>query len=142
MKGYFTMSSKETDRIPAIERLFAGEIKAKHAARELDLSIRQIQRLKKRYKREGTAGLIHKNRSRTSNHKIPVEKIDRAIEIIKKRYWDFGPTFALEKLQEFHQVTFKRETLRKEMIKAEIWKPKKTKKAQGPSDEKKKRSKR
>jgi len=127
MKGHFTMSSKEADRIPVIERLLAGEIKAKHAARELNLSVRQIRRLKKRYKREGAAGLAHKNRGRASNHRIPSGEIDRAVEIIKERYWDFGPTLALEKLKKHHGVTFSRETLRKAMIEASVWKVKKQK---------------
>lgn len=128
MKGYLTMSSKEADRIPVIERLLAGKIKAKHAARELDLSVRQVRRLKKRYKRKGTAGLVHKNRGRSGNRKTPGSEIDRAIGIIKKRYWDFGPTLALEKLKKHHGITFGRETLRKAMIEASIWRVRKQKK--------------
>jgi len=93
----------------------------------LGLSVRQVRRLKKRYKREGTKGLIHKNRGRVSNRRVPSEETNRAIEIIKKCYWDFGPTFALEKLKKHHQATFGRETLRKAMIEAEIWKPKRQK---------------
>lgn len=127
MKGLFTMNNKEVNRIPIMEKLLKKEIKQKKAAQILELSVRQIKRLKKRYKREGAAGIIHKNRGRISNRKISDEEIDRVIKIVKKQYWDFGPTFALEKLQEYHQVTFKRETLRKEMIKANIWKPKRQK---------------
>lgn len=127
MKGLFTMSNKEVNRISIMEKLLKKEIKQRKAARILGLSIRQTRRLKKRYKREGTKGLIHKNRDRVSNRRVPSEETNRAIEIIKKQYWDFGPTFALEKLKKHHQVTFGRETLRKAMIQAEIWKPKRQK---------------
>ena len=127
MKGHFTMSNKEVNRISIMEKLIKKEIKQRKAAKLLELSARQIRRLKKKYKREGAAGLTHKNRGRTSNRKIPDKEINRAIEIVKEKYWDFGPTFALEKLQEFHQIAFSRETLRKEMIRAEIWKPKRQK---------------
>jgi len=127
MKGHFTMSNKEVNRIAIMEKLIKKEIKQKKAAQALRLSVRQIRRLKKRYKREGATGMIHLGRGRISNRKISTEEIKRAIEIVKKEYWDFGPTFALEKLEEFHGVSFSRETLRREMIKAEIWKPKRQK---------------
>ncbi len=127
MKGLFTMSNKEVNRIPIMEKLIKKEIKQRQAAKILGVSVRQVRRLKKRYKREGTAGIIHKSRGSIGNRKIPGEEISRAIEIVKKQYWDFGPTFALEKLQESHQVTFSREKLRNAMIKAEIWKPKRQK---------------
>lgn len=127
MKGYIIMSDKEVSRISIVGKLIKKEIKQKQAARILGLSERQVRRLKRRYKKEGTEGLVHKSRGRLSNRKIPDKEINRAIEIIKKRYYDFGPTFALEKLQQYHGVAFKRETLRKAMIKAEIWKPKRQK---------------
>ena len=127
MKEFLTMSNKEVNRMPIMEKLVKKEIKQRKAARILGLSVRQVRRLKKRYKREGTKGLIHKNRGRVSNRRVPSEETNRAIEIIKKCYWDFGPTFALEKLKKHHQATFGRETLRKAMIEAEIWKPKRQK---------------
>lgn len=130
MKGHFKMSSKEVNRIAIMEKLIKKEIKQKKAAQILRLSPRQIRRLKKEYKRKGIKSLIHGNRGKEPNNKISAGEINRAIEIVKKQYWDFGPTFALEKLQEFHQVVFSRETLRKEMIKVEIWKPKRQRKPQ------------
>lgn len=128
MKGYFTMSSKEINRLSIMEQLVKKEIKQKKAAKALRLSVRQIKRLKKKYRQEGPAGLIHKNRGRESNHKIPAEEINRVIEIVKERYWDFGPTLALEKLKKYHQVNLGRERLRMAMTEAGIWKPKKQKK--------------
>ena len=128
MKGHFIMSNKEVNRIAIIEKLIKKEIKQRKAAQTLGLSVRQIKRLKKRYKREGTTGMIHKNRGRISNRKISDKEINRTMEIVKKQYWDFGPTLALEKLQEHHGVVFSRETLRKEMIRDGIWKPKRQRK--------------
>jgi len=128
MKGLFTMNNKEVNRISILEKLIKKEIKQKKAARALGISTRQVRRLKKKYKREGAKGLIHKKRGRESNNKIPAKEIDRVIKIIVDRYYDFGPTLALEKLQEYHRVIFSRETLRKEMIKSKIWKPKRQRK--------------
>ena len=58
MKGYITMSTKETPRIAVLERLMKKEIKQKHAGKLLNLSVRQIRRLAKRYKRLGAAGVL------------------------------------------------------------------------------------
>lgn len=127
MNGYISMSVKETERIPVLERLMAKRIKQKHAAKQLGVSVRQVRRLLKRYKRDKAGGLVHKNRGRASNRAVAREEKDRAIELIKEYYPDFGPTFALEKLKEHHGVSFGVETLRQEMIVQNIWAPKKRK---------------
>ena len=127
MKGYLTMSAKETERIIVMDNLIAKRIKQKHAALQLGISIRQVRRIMKRYKREGTASLVHLGRGRPGNRMIPQEKKDRAIKIINEYYHDFGPTLALEKLKEHHGVGFGVDTLRKEMVTAGLWKARKRK---------------
>jgi transposase len=127
MKGYITMSSKETPRIAVLDRLMNKEIKQKHAAQLLNLSVRQVRRILKQYKRDGAKGLVHKSRGSTSNHKITETEIIRSLELIKSYYHDFGPTLAHEKLVELHHVTFSRETLRLAMIKAHLWQPRQRK---------------
>ncbi len=127
MKGHITMSNKEANRIAVLDKLLDGAIKQKQAARQLGLSTRQIRRLKKKYQKEGMAGLVHKSRGRISNNKIPNKEINKAIRLMEKHYFDFSPTLALEKLQEHHQIKFGVDTLRQAMIKAEIWKPKRRK---------------
>lgn len=128
MKGCLVMSNKEANRIAVLDRLLAGEIKINQAASILGLSVRQIWRLKKNYRLFGAAGLVHRLRGRKSNRRIKPKIINRAIEIIKRDYHDFGPTLAHEKLVENHGVTFGVETLRKTMIEAGIWQPKRRRK--------------
>ncbi len=123
-KGHFKMSAKEIDRIGVIERLTNGEIVVKQVAEMLGLSTRQVKRLKKRFRRFGTFGLIHKSRGKTSNRAVPRVEIEEALRVVSEKYSDFGPTFALEKLKENHGVTFGRETLRKAMIEKGLWKVK------------------
>lgn len=125
MKGYLTMSTKETERIMVMDNLIEKRIKQKHAGSLLHISVRQVQRILKRYKRDGTAGLIHQGRGQPGNRLIPQTEKDRAITIIKESYHDFGPTFALEKLKEQHAIYFGVDTLRKEMINTGIWVAKK-----------------
>ena len=108
-------------RQPVLDRLIAQQIKQRQAAKLLGLSVRQIRRLTKRYRREGVSGLGSKQVGRPSNNKIPDAVHHHYLDIIKTHYADFGPTFAHEKLVEHHSATFSVETLRQWMIAADIW---------------------
>lgn len=121
------MSIKEIDRVPVIKRLAQGKITAAKAARELNLSIRQTRRIKKRFVKEGTKGLVHKSRGRKSKKKILEKNVRKIMKIVRQNYWDFGPTLAHEKLTENHGMAISRETLRKMMIEEDLWKAKKRK---------------
>lgn len=121
MKEIIAMSTKEAERIGIFDRLNKREIKQKHAAKLLGLSIRQVRRLSKRYKKEGAAGLVHRLRGTESYRKIAKEDINAAIAVMREKYADFRPTFAHEKLSTLHGVTFSRERLRQAMVKAGLW---------------------
>lgn len=127
MKEIISMSTKETSRIAVLEKLMKKEIKQKHAGKMLNLSIRQVRRLVKRYKRLGVAGIPHQSRGRVGNRRIDEIKLNQITEIIRSKYHDFGPTLAHEKLTELHQIRISRETLRKAMIAGHLWKPKERK---------------
>jgi multidrug efflux pump subunit AcrA (membrane-fusion protein) len=73
---------------------------AEAAAQLLGLERRPVFRLLKAYRAEGATGLISKRRGRPSNRRKPEELRDKALAIIRERYWDFGPTLAAEKLRE------------------------------------------
>lgn len=127
MKGVISMSEKEVDRVGVIQRLVAREIRQRHAARMLHVSVRQVKRLIKEYRRHGAAGLVHKGRGRIGNRAIPPEEKQRMIELVNSNYADFGPTLAWEKLTELHQATCSDETIRQMMIAAGLWKAKQRK---------------
>ena len=96
MKGKLSMSVKEADRITILDSLVKGKIKQKRAAELMGLSVRQTRRLKKKYKALGITALIHGNRGKESNHKIKEEEIEKVMQIVKSKYYDFGPTLAFE----------------------------------------------
>lgn len=74
--------------------------------------------------------MISKRRDKPSNNRLPDETKQQAIGLIKQHYMDFGPTFAHEKLTEVHQLALSVESVRKLMIKENIWHGKKSKPAQ------------
>jgi len=83
-----------------------------------------VQRLAKRYQREGLVGLISKKRGYTSNHRLDETLRARAIQLIGAHYCDFGPTLACEKLVELHSMHLSVESTRQLMITAGYWKAK------------------
>jgi len=117
------MSFKETNRINILEQLIRKEISQQTAATALGLTTRQVRRVMRKYRKNGVAGLAHLGRGKVSNRKINSVEINRAISIIREKYIDFGPTFALEKLTKHHGITFGVDTLRIAMIREGLWHP-------------------
>jgi len=119
-----TMSKQELDRYQIILRLLRGEINSIEASELLKLCVRQIKRLKVKVRQSGPKGLIHGNRGKPSNHRIPEKERGKIIRLIKNQYPDFGPTLAWEKLSERHDISRDVTTIRAIMVKEALWKPK------------------
>ena len=122
------MSQKEASRYDIIQKTIKKEIKGTEAAQILNLTTRHIRRLKKKVSKEGMRGLVHANRGKPSNRKMPAEEKEKIKKLINKHYPDFGPTFAAEKLEEVHKIKRDPKTIRAIMIEEGIWKPKPKKK--------------
>ncbi len=90
MRKDIAMSSEEINQIEIFEKLKRREIRQKKVARILGLSVRQVKRKLRKYKVDGAKSLVHKSRGRTSNNKISQKELDKAITLIRDKYWDFG----------------------------------------------------
>jgi len=60
----------------------------------------------------------NQSRGRTGNCLLPTSLTELALNIIRERYRDFGPTLAREKQEEIHGLVLGKETVRRLMIKA------------------------
>ncbi len=129
MDKLLTMSTKELSRLEVMQRLKDKRLVQKEAAAILGLSIRQVKRLWQKYQKEDAKGLISKRRGQVSNNRVDAGVSQKALDLIKKKYADFGPTLAHEKLLEIHKVQLSRESVRKLMIAEGVWKPRRAKKA-------------
>lgn len=107
------MSREELKRLSVIQKVLRKELKQKKAAELLGVSIRQIKRLAKRVRREGEKGIIHRLRGKESNRKYEDGFKEKVLKIYERRYVGFGPTLAMEKLQERENICLSDETLRK-----------------------------
>lgn len=115
------MSRKELSRVEVITNVLKGILRQTEASRLLKLCIRQINRIVKEARLVGIfEALKHKNRGRASNKKISDEIKDKTVSIYKKRYYDFGPKFATEKMIEEYKIVMSKETLRKILIEKQI----------------------
>lgn len=122
------MMEKEIERLKVIHKVIDKRIKQKDAAKILSLSTRQVRRIQKKVKEKGDTAVVHSNRGRPSSRKFPEEFKNEVIDIVKKRYYDFGPKFASEKLLENESKKVSKETLRKWVIEEGIWIPRKLRK--------------
>ncbi|MFB2603172.1 ISNCY-like element ISRel10 family transposase, partial [Rhizobium phaseoli] len=121
MSFMITMSQKELHRLELIQKIRDERLSVVQAAERLDLSRSQVHRLLQAYDRDGPAGLVSKKRSRPSNRRHSEEFRNAALNVIRERYLDFGPTLAREKLIELHRISVAKETLRQWMTEAGIW---------------------
>jgi len=119
--GSITM--EELERAEIIAASVRGEITAVIAAKRLGLTTRQVRRLQKRFEQEGPSGMISRQRGKPSNNRLAPEVGQKALELVRAHYADFGPTLACEQLRERHQLELSKETLRNLMIEAGLWIP-------------------
>ena len=115
------MSDKELKRLEILRDLTSGRLTIAAAGELLGLERRQVIRLSKAYQQQGATALISKRRGRASNRQAPASLKTRALELVREKYADFGPTLAAEKLREVHEIYVGRETLRTWMLEAGLW---------------------
>ena len=123
-----SMSKEELSRLEMMERLQEKRMGQRTAAEILGVSVRQVKRLLRAYRREGAAGLVSKQRGQASHHQLEQETVRAALDLLKGRYADFGPTLAHEKLVEREGLKLCLGSVRKIMIEEGIWKAKRARK--------------
>jgi len=98
-------------------------LKLRAAAEMMRLSYRQAKRIWRRYVKEGDAGLVHRGRGRSSSRSRPTVERKRAVALYGKKYPGFGPLLASEHLAEDHGIVVDHETLRRWLVSAGKWEP-------------------
>jgi DNA-binding Lrp family transcriptional regulator len=118
------MSQTDRDRLVSLKKAKKKLITQKEAAAEMGITERQVRRLLKRLKKEGDQAVVHGLRGQRSNRRIDEQIRRKAVEILSQEvYRGFGPTLASEYLGKKHELQASRETVRKWMMEAKLWKP-------------------
>jgi transposase len=114
------MSQKERDVLTILRGVLRGERSQAAAARLLGLSTRQVRRLQRKLEAQGDAALVHGLRGRPSNRRLDPALRQKVLQAYRRRYADFGPTFASEKLAA-EGLAVCPQTLRRWLIEAGLW---------------------
>jgi transposase len=116
------MTQRDRDRLVVLKKALKKLIKQSQAAKELGVSARQVKRLLRGLREKGDKAVIHGQRGRESKRKTPQAVRERIVRILSQEvYRGFGPTLASEYLAEKHDIRIGRETLRKMMLEAGLW---------------------
>ena len=118
------MSQKERDWLHWLKQAEGKQITQAKAAERMGVSERWVRELLRRKKKEGDRVVVHRLRGRPSNRKLAERMRSRVLRLIEREYRDFGPTLIAEYLQSEHGIGVGKETVRKWMIGAGLWKPK------------------
>lgn len=126
MEGeHLLMSTKERQRKSVMERLASGEWSQLEAASYLEISVRQVKRIYRRYRLEGDRGLLHRSRGRRSARAAPETFRAQVLACYGEFYEGLGPTLAAEKLAE-DGLSVDHETLRRWLIADGKWQRRRT----------------
>jgi hypothetical protein len=128
-KDIILMKNRDAERLRIIQKVMDHGLTQVDAGVTLGLSERQIRRLMKRVRAEGPVGMIHRSRGRHSLRRFREAVKAKVLGLIKRRYADFGPTLAVETMQEKGEADVSRETLRKWMIEDGLWQVRRKKRA-------------
>lgn len=118
-----TMSHKELNRIPVLQQVCDKLLTQSAAAKLLNISVRQLQRVLARYLSYGAAGIASRKRGMPANNRAPDDLKLQVLALLREKYSDFGPTLATEKLGERHQIMISTETVHHWMIADGLWVP-------------------
>ncbi len=114
------MSERERDRLRVLQDVKEGRYTQGKAAELLKLSTRQVRRLQKRWRRQGPAALVHRLRGKPSNRGHEAQLRRKVLQAYRRRYADFGPTLACEKLAE-EGLLVAVNTLRRWLLMEGLW---------------------
>lgn len=107
--GIFTLD--EVNRLKIMQDVVDRRLTTQMAAQLQGISDRQCRRLLLRYHESGPPGMANRRPGKPSNNQLPDGLAQYALNIIRERYTDFGPTLACEKLAELHDVHLSKDTL-------------------------------
>jgi transposase len=93
-----TMAEWQWKRWDAVARLGAGKLTMREATTILDLSVRQVRRVRRRLAGQGQQALAHGNRGRPPTNKLAAAVHARIVQLRREKFRDFNDQHFVEKL--------------------------------------------
>lgn len=116
MLEIITMSTKDIKRYDIIRLVLTKKIKQEDAALSLEITTRQIRRLRDSVAKFGAKGLIHKNRGKVSPNRLSESERKEIASLLHEEYYDFNACHATDMLIENHGISHDPKTIRSIMI--------------------------
>ena len=110
------MSAKEVPRAGLLKAVLAGRITNAQGATALRMSVRQFQRVKKRFREHGAHGLLHRLRGRPGNRHLAPETRAQITTLMTTIYAGFNDVHLTEKLREVHALPVSRASVRRRRV--------------------------
>ena len=120
-----TMSQKEFQRVKVIENAAGGRLSVREASRLLQLSERQVQRLKSRYRPDSVGWVQHGNRGRSMPWAVSLPQKQLILSLARGKYEGFNDSHLAEKLRAEENLDVSRETVRRILRNAKLASPQK-----------------
>ncbi len=121
MKGTLIMTTKGQKRSKVMEMLILKQITQIKAAELLSICERQVRRVLCKYKNGGDEKLNHGLIGKPGNHRLDRGYKQSIMDIVRREYRGFKPTFIAEKLYEEHHIQMVPNTLRLWMLEEGLW---------------------
>ena len=119
------MSQKEFQRVKVIENAAGGRLSVREASRLLQLSERQVQRLKRRYQPDCLGWVQHGNRGHSMPWAVSIPQKQLILSLARGKYQGFNDSHLAEKLRLEQNLSVSRETVRRILRGAKMASPQK-----------------
>ncbi len=119
------MTQKEFQRVKVIENAAGGRLSVREASRLLQVSERQVQRLKRRYQPDDIAWVKHGNRGRSMPWAVSLPQKQLIVSLARGKYQGFNDSHLAEKLLAEENLALSRETVRRILRAAKLPSPQK-----------------
>ena len=107
------MSQRQWKRLDAVERIGRGTLTVREAAEVLGLCERQVRRLRRAVREQGTRGVVHGNTGRASPQRIAETVRAQIVELRRKKYVGFNDQHFTEKLCEVEGIRISRASVQR-----------------------------
>ncbi len=123
MRETITLNTQEQKRVMVLNRLLVGQLTAAEAAVLLNLSERQVRRLRAAYQKEGAAALAHGNRGRKPVQRISEEVRSQVIHLATTTYAGCNYQHLRDLLAERNDIQLSRASVRRILLAAGLSSP-------------------
>lgn len=106
-----TLTHRAQQQLIVLHALDRGELRMAEAADLLGLSIRQVRRLRRAYRRRGPKALVHGNRGRRSPRRVDETTRKRIVHLAQTTYAGVNHTHLSELLAEREALRLSRQTI-------------------------------